>query len=266
MDLNEIHGMIIENLTYLDRDRDSLEKKSLTQSNNKFEQDSNHQVYPLICKKCLKPPQIKLTGLTKLNSECECFHIVNISLQNFINNYLIKIDKNSDYKIKENNYHKCQKHSLKYVSYCDDCFLDICEECLADRYHLTHTIFRFPNIYEKCKNIILYFISLENENLRDESKGKSLLIKLMKGIIYSYNNNPCYNNYKNLYNLLNFIRQIKDNDKTINQNENMKMELYLKIKQARELKDIIQNFPDKINIIESINIQAQNFYNFELEY
>ena len=263
MDLNAIHGSIIENLSNLDM---FIDDKSLIKSNNKFEPDSNSQIYSLFCKKCLKPPQIKLTGLTTLNSECECFHIINISPQYFLNNYLLKIAKNSDSKNKEENYFKCQNHSMKYVSFCDDCFLDMCEKCLADKCHLTHTLFRFPDIYEKCKNILLNFISLENEKLGNESKGKSQLIKLMKGIIFSYKNYPCYNNYKNLNNLFNFIRQIKENnnDKNIYQKENIKMELFLKIKKVRELKDLINNFPEKINLIESIKIQAQNFYNLNL--
>ena len=153
---------------------------------------------------------------------------------------------------------------MKYVAYCDDCLIDICEKCLADKCHFTHTKFRFPNIYEKSKKLISYYISLTLPIIGKCGKGKSTFINLLHAELNSYKKYPCYTNYKNLNNLFKFLRQNKDNNKennnNINQNENNKIELFLKIKSLKELKNLIIDYPDKINIIESINIQAQSFY------
>ena len=259
MNLNEIHNSIIDNFTLLDIDND---EKRINHPTNIFESYANDEEYFLFCRKCFSPPEILFNDLTKINIECQCSHVVNTSLQYVFKNYLIKDDKDSTKEKRENNCFLCKKHLMKYVAYCDDCLIDICEGCLADKCHFTHTKFRFPNIYEKSKDLISYYISSSPEILSNYGKGKNTLINLINAELNSYKNYPCYTNYKNLNNLFIFLRQNKDknNNKNINQNENNKKGLSIKIKNAKDLKNFIKEYPDKINTIESINIQTQNFY------
>ena len=98
---------------------------------------------------------------------------------------------------------------MRYVAYCDDCLVDICEKCIAHKCHSNHTLFRFPNIYEKSKNLILYYISSVPEILGNDDKEKSTFINLIKAELNSYKNYPCYTNYKNLNNLFNFLGMVK---------------------------------------------------------
>ena len=259
MNLNEVHNSIIDNLSLLDIDND--EKKRIDYITNLLESDINDEEYIFLCKNCFSPPEIQLIDLSKINIICRCYRVLNLSFQDFLKNYLIKKNKGSNKGKKEyNNIFQCQNHLMRYVAYCDDCLVDICEKCIAHKCHSNHTLFRFPNIYEKSKNLILYYISSVPEILGNDDKEKSTFINLIKAELNSYKNYPCYTNYKNLNNLFNFFRQNKDNKKIINQHENNKVELLLKIKSAKELKNLIKDHPDKINIIESINIQAQNIH------
>ena len=260
MNLNEIHNSIIDNLSLLDIDND---EKRINHPTNIFESYANDEEYFLFCRKCFSPPEIIFIDLSKINIECQCSHAVNTSLQYVLKNYLIKGEKDQTKEKREvNNYFQCEKHLMKYVAYCDDCLIDICERCLADKCHFNHTKFRFPNIYEKSKDFISYYISSSPEIISNYGKGKSTLMNLINAELNSYKNYPCYINYKNLNNLFIFLRQNKDknNNKNINQNENNKKELFIKIKTVKELKNIIKDNPDKLNTIESINIQTQNFY------
>ena len=266
MNLNEIHNSIIDNLSLLDID---IDEKRLNNTTNILESDRIDEEFSLFCGKCFSPPEIIFIDLSKINIECQCSHIENTFLQYLLKNYLIKDDKDSTKEKRENNnYFQCKKHLMKYVAYCDDCLIDICEKCLADKCHFTHTKFRFPNIYEKSKKLISYYISLTLPIIGKCGKGKSTFINLLHAELNSYKKYPCYTNYKNLNNLFKFLRQNKDNNKennnNINQNENNKIELFLKIKSLKELKNLIIDYPDKINIIESINIQAQSFYDLNL--
>ena len=88
----------------------------------------------------------------------------------------------------------------------------------------------------------------------------------MELIVLSYKNSHCFNSFKNLYNLFDFLEKINNNEKKLNMNkkENIKMEFFLKIKQPIYLKDFLKKFPKDTDKIESIIIPRYNFYDLKL--
>ena len=263
MELNEIHKSIRENLLYFDNfdEGNNREKSSLDNFIGIEDTNSDNIENSLICTKCNGSPEIIFEG-EYYNIECFCHHIKNSNYEYFYNNYLKKTDKDLNQKIKEESFCKCQEHKMKYIGYCGDCSIDICEKCFAqkDNSHLNHTTLSYPNLLDLnieaiCKNILRdKFVKGKNENKK--------LIKVINLILLSYKNYPCFTNYKNLDHLLTFFRKIKDKSQELNASK--EMEIYYKINRLKELKNIIKNDCDKINKIESISIETQNFYDLNL--
>ena len=232
--------------------RNYFKNESDTQDND------NHCFF--LCRKCHQIPIISFFEGEIINVECGCSHYKNIEINHIIEDYMI--DEQSNNKIYNNC--KCKRHSLKYYAYCDDCSNDICEQCLSkeEELHSTHTLLIFPNIYEKCKKILDYVTQSKNEIFEEE---KSIL-KIFNTILDDYRRFPSYTCYQNIYNCISFLNKLneKEKEKEFNHKENKKMEYYIKIRNIRDLKNIINNHPMKINIIESININSQNFYDLNL--
>ena len=82
-------------------------------------------------------------------------------------------------KYKQKNiYDKCKEHkNKKYISYCLECNLHLCEECLKSRTHINHTknniIEIIPIKEELCiiEEIIKYY-NKEIENLKNQKLNK----------------------------------------------------------------------------------------------
>ena len=239
---------------------DGVNKQAKTQNYIKNESDiqDNYNHYLFLCRKCHQIPMITFTENYLINLECDCSHYINIDINHIIEDYMV--DEQSNNKISNNC--KCKRHSLKYYAYCDDCSNDICEQCLSkeEELHSTHTLLIFPNIYEKCKNILDYVTQKKKEIFEEEI----IILEIFNAILDDYRNFPSYTCYHNMYNCISFLNKLNENEKEFNYKENKKMEYYIKIRNIRDLKNIINNNPSTINIIESININSQNFYDLNL--
>jgi len=240
-------------------------KDFFIENNNIDNFDKNNYIYyyHIVCKKCNKIPQIIFIGFNKINLECDCSHFINIDNTKFISeNYLIKLNKNLNEKI--NKIFLCEKHSLKYYAYCDECSKDLCEQCFyeEEKMHLTHTKLFFPNVYERCKKIVEFYANRKKESIHRAK----CTINFLNSILYNYKEYPCYTNYYNLFNLIHFLVK-NENERELYQlshEEDKKMENYIKIRNIREIKGIKNDNPDKINFIESIKINKQNFYDLNI--
>ena len=240
-------------------------KEFFIEKNNIDNFDKNNYIYyyHIVCKKCNKIPQIIFIGFNKINLECDCSHFINIDNTKFISeNYLIKLNKNLNEKI--NKIFLCEKHSLKYYAYCDECSKDLCEQCFyeEEKMHLTHTKLFFPNVYERCKKIVEFYANRKKESIHRAK----CTINFLNSILYNYKEYPCYTNYYNLFNLIHFLVK-NENERELYQlshEEDKKMENYIKIRNIREIKGIKNDNPDKINFIESIKINKQNFYDLNI--
>ena len=141
--------------------------------------------------------------------------------------------------------------------------IDLCEECFQQKVnsHLNHTILRFPDMYDKYEKYILDYIEkveiTENNNFPNRT-----LFTLMNLILSSYKDYPCFTIYKNLNNLLTYLKT-KKYGRELNLDREQKMEILFKINQIKKLKAFLSNQQNKINRIESIIIDSQNFYDLK---
>ena len=84
--------------------------------------------YKLQCKICEHLPRIILKANGKLDTQCDCLYILNISCDDFFKLYLVRKDDNEQ---TQDRYCKCKDHIKPIKSYCEDCERDICEECIT---------------------------------------------------------------------------------------------------------------------------------------
>lgn len=258
MELNKTHKSIANsllNLDYFNDDNDRMEKISFNKYNDKFNSNCENNHIFLICKNCYKIPEIIFIGWDNINIKCNCRHVLYSNNEYLVNNYSKKF---SEQNLKEESFYKCQKHLMKSVAYCEDCSMELCEKCFDQNYesHLDHTILRYPNLD-------ISKIACICENIRRDKNEKPDLILFDYLILNSYQKMRNFINYKNISNLLAYLSKYRDSSKEINNNKK-KMEIYYKINRLKELKNIIKTDYDKINQIESINIQAQNFYDLNI--
>ena len=209
--------------------------------------------YKMQCPICLKLPEIHLKSNKKLEVECECMHIYNMDCELFRKLYVVKKEENEE----ENSYCKCKIHLKKFESYCTDCSIDLCSDCNTQRddKHLTHT--------KKILSAIFKSKIEEIEKKEKELDNDDIIIDDFKSItdiiIYNFIAYPCISNYNNLKNYELYLDELKKPQ--IKNTEEIK--IFLKLRNSRELNNIILNHKDQINNIESIIIEKKIFFNLE---
>ena len=271
MQLNFIWKKIMESLYDL-KNTDIKSNEAISKgkklNNRNDANDINSSQYLFVCKICHEIPEIKFLNILSCEYDCDCFHIINIKPEHCLNIFSTHLNKEQNKILEENVFCICKKHLKNYVAYCDDCASNLCEGCFCDNIHLNHTTITFPNICDKLKNLIFNYINFEMKKMEnnDNKENISSIAKLLELIVLSYKNSHCFNSFKNLYNLFDFLEKINNNEKKLNMNkkENIKMEFFLKIKQPIYLKDFLKKFPKDTDKIESIIIPRYNFYDLKL--
>ena len=211
--------------------------------------------YKLQCPLCMKLPEIHFMNGNKLEINCYCMHILNMKYDSFLKHYVVKKIENE----RDNSYCKCEIHLKKFESYCTDCFVDLCYDCNTqkDDKHLTHTKII---ISEKFKSAVEE-IDRKEKKLNEDDIDIYKAFKLIRNlIIYNFKDYPCFNNYNNLKNYELYLDNLKKGNQLQNSKET---KILLKVRNSRELNNIILNHNDKINDIESIIIEKKNFFNLE---
>lgn len=163
-----------------------------------------------------------------------------------IKEYLEKKEKYTTKKLKED---KCKIHSSfqnQYISYCFDCKIHLCIECLKSRIHINHN-----------KNYLIEIQPTEDElGLIEE------VTKDYKRCIENLNEEKIIS-LKNLENWLN-MKKIDENKKLKNKLEenenNLEKKLFInKSKFINDINEIIKRYEDEIklrkNIFETENIK-----------
>ncbi len=265
------------------------EKKEQKKEQMKKDRRKNDEI---ICQKCGFIPEIQFINNNKLNIICDCqinknYDIIGFEKEYIYNNSDEQTDDQSMQSEEKSNEQSTQKtikrancsiHNSKFQYYCNDCFKDICEECLKNKsFHVDHQVKKYSvdmKLIEDIKEVIDEFekkVKEGNSNIKEEDKK---IIEIFKRIIqyykypdyqYPYNdfldfiNTPCQNfirNIENAHNFLSNFKEHKNRDKSniMNVNENLNQnELTIKTK-----RDLIQ----KMNLIEQIyeiEIDEQNF-------
>ena len=190
-------------------------------------------------------------------------------------NYSEENKKNENYiYIKEGELSKCIKHNNKeFLVYCVDCKFDLCSECLnmeSDVYsntlinnkkHENHTRISLVKIKEQFDEInkLIAKIMKDENFLKNEGFYLSTIFKIIKCFMNNYEKYKCYNLYKSIENIKNFLENInnyKSNSKALQ----VKFKNNLKIHSEEELLLNIF-FSSKIS---SINIQYKYKMNMSI--
>ena len=228
----------------------------------------NSIIYGMIyCPKCKIPCSIIFNDNFNISFECKCSFIENISIKEFINDYISK-EKNKYKKEKYLMYCNFHPKQTKFIKYCNVCKYDLCIECMEDKYliqskkiisnkkHDNHTFLNYDGIMkkfdiidkliEKYEHGINYFFYSENKKEKIRN-----LFQVIKCLMENFQEYKCYNLYKSIENAEIFLKKINDINFKIDDKEYSFIHL-LKITSD---KDFDKNIEDFYQIIVSISIK-----------
>ena len=222
---------------------------------------SNSQIHSkIICKECNNFPKIYLNddGYS-LNIICDCREYENMSPDYFRNNFIIKENQTSENnnhsdKIKFDSYCICDVHlGKKYDYFCIDCEENLCRDCYTqNKDHINHTIIDF-NEKDFLDKIIEIKNILPNINSLEEQKDENL-IKIIREILKIYEDYPCYNLYRCINNIYEFLK--KDIKNIFIKHREMKE--FFKIRYPKEFKNALEKKGDG-SAIKTMRINKVNF-------
>ena len=144
-------------------------------------------------------------------NECyNCYNIIHLFIDDYLDNYknFYSNDISSISKDKEKEMHLCLKHSQNYVSFCFNCYQNLCNECLLSHNRAIHSITAIKQIITK-------------NNIEEIQIYKKDMI-LLKDNIYKkieYNKQKNEYDYNNLLNSLLNIIKIKELFLNLNTND-----------------------------------------------
>ena len=235
--------------------------------------------YKLTCRKCNIFPSLIINNDNKIDSECNCCLQKNMDAKYFLNNFLVR--ENSYIGIESNlllkNHCFCSIHLEKYIYYCVDCYVNLCEKCVSkssSHYYDLKIFLNNKEINEKISKI-LKFIN-DTKDIYDEELG--YILKVIKLVLISHKISPNYNVYKSINNIHNFIqKKINNEHNQINNINNIKQNIcseknifkLIKVRHPDELKktnDLIYSINFNINNFNNLNKFTELFNNKELTY
>ena len=234
----------------------------------------------LFCKKCNSIPEIIFENKQFITLICKCQNLENYTITEFLNNYLIN-------KIEKKEEPICKNHNKKYELFCQDCFVDICSDCISKtENHTNHSFDRYliENDYKEIKKIIensnfdfIKYIKISNSNLStnddlnlisksqekeyDQNEDNAKLMEIFMILLFTYDKYPCRNAVLNIQNSKNFWTYCKNEKGTSVYEYNKYIEKKnIKIEFVRQ---IAQNKSSSF-YITSIDISEQNFNNLTI--
>ena len=221
---------------------------------NKKDKNSKLELYDLLClfffnfmycPKCKLDIIISLTcNFNFINIECKCSLIRNISIDKFKKVY------SKDEKTVPLN--KCEIHKKKFIAYCTDCRINLCQECKDEiidnvKTHATHSKINADCEITKEEKLKLEKIIKENQNLK--------IFQIIKEYYYSFIRYPSYQKYKTIKNIISFFEKYPKFPKDFfSKNIELKEEKLIKIYTLEELNAINNDYES----IYSIDIDNKN--------
>ena len=207
----------------------------------------------IFCLKCKKFYNINFEN-NFINFECGRNKINNCPVEDFISKYITS-DKE---EVEKNIY--CKTHQKKYITYCIDCHLDLCEDCLKEtkifnkinifiQKHETHSKIELEeSINKEVKNIESLFKIIKG-NLPEGFLDFRRIFNLIRDIIKYNKNYSCYNIYQSFVNFSKYLSDFCSN---------IKFKIIQKMIKINSINEIKENFDNDESII-SIKIFNQNY-------
>ena len=204
---------------------------SISDSNNHF-----------ICRKCKYVPSLEFVSLEKVNYSCSCYKANNITIDEIINQNIVKdqkeeIENNQNKEngeFDDNNYEeflKCKKHFDNYVYYCHHCKMDLCSDCFRKiKFHQAHSLFYFDlNIFEinqKMEQINKILMSEKKNYIKTENELIYInFLYLLSVIFKDFLFHPNYAHFTIIYKIKEFIDKFLVNKSIIIESLEFKKEI-----------------------------------------
>ena len=156
---------------------DENNKNEKKEEEKKRKEKIEHQKNEIIiCPKCHFFPIISFNNNNKINRTCKCPKKKenNYNIHNFIQNYVKNIN--------EIEYKKCQAHGQELTSFCPECSIDLCSECINTKQHYHHSIKNYSLDQNKINEIKKCIDEYEKKGEEEQSKNDDVdaCIKIFK--------------------------------------------------------------------------------------
>ena len=141
------------------------------------------------CTECSSPIEILFIDNNNIEFQC-CNKKGNHKIKMLIEDYINKM-KNQNFDIMKD---KCfnNNHYKTFESFCFECKMNLCEECLKSREHLNHDKISIKEILPKNNELKLVEKIIKDCELKDELNNLKNLIEMMYDTYKEYSNNYYY--------------------------------------------------------------------------
>jgi len=175
-----------------------------------------------------------------IHVKCNCRKLDNLRTHDFIEYYI-----NYEKRI-VNRYLCCQDHKYqKYIKYCSDCKVNLCEKCLSEsNYHENHSKENILDINDKIKEIKQLIKEVRKKLSKGDIENRKIL-NMLENLVKLYNEYPSHNLYKSLFKAKEFLSEMNIPRITKKIKITSKEELYGNINDS--------------HLISSIKINNKNF-------
>ena len=217
-----------------------------------------------ICPKCHHPPKIKFLKYNKLRVICNCRKFINMPPRKFIS-FFGKRKNYENYFFCNNSNHA--KGKFKYEFYCNYCRCNFCKECVRLKLQKMNHIKELrplisDNIIDKI-NKIQQLIKDIQPNLDSADSENRQIINIIITIIYSYYDSLCYNQFHNILECENYLKEFKNRIQDIKMLETIKISNFEDLNYFDTFNDSHLISSIKINYQDNIDLSKLKYFNFE---
>ena len=212
------------------------------------------------CTECSSNIEMLSLDENKIKFKCNNEHNIDIEIKE----YLEKMKHYNNVKLNDD---KCDKHKKEYLSYCFECNIHLCQDCLKEGEHNYHYIINIIGILPKDKKL------KSIENLIENNKKKINYIKKYKEAKETKLKNILNNNIKKIKDIININKtnNKKKEEEEIELNNNKYQSEMIKLKKEYEnkMKKIKLEYNNNKKTIRNkykiINNKNENIYNNKIK-
>ena len=193
---------IQDDFPYRNNFNNSEENKSMNFYSNQENKKKKKSRY-YICRECFSSPKITFIVSNLLKIKCDCKKYINIRTNDFIESYINHENKDNIQK-----YLNCKEHNNRYIYYCFDCKLNLCEECLIEyKIHENHSKENLLFIDDKIDKVKKLIKVIRKKLPKGDIEIRKIL-NIIEAIIKKYKDYPSHNLYESIFNSEEFLSKL----------------------------------------------------------